>query len=196
MKKATDNLINDHTIIQEVMDIMERITKVKDPDVEHLEFIVTFIREFADGCHHAKEEGLLFPKLVDKGIPKDQGPIGMMLREHEEGRNFVKGMADNIDLYKSGKKEALNTVYQNMTGYVNLLRDHISKENNVLFRMADQVLSDNEQSTLLDQFGLTQTINIGQDKIDKYFSPCEGIGSCSSIMSELIYPIILIYLIG
>ena len=127
MKKATDNLIDDHTIIQEVMNIMERITSAKEPDVEHLEFIVTFIREFADGCHHAKEEGLLFPKLVAKGIPKDHGPIGMMLMEHEEGRNFVKGMADNLELYKSGNKEALKAVYRNMTGYVNLLRDHIAK---------------------------------------------------------------------
>ena len=168
MKKATDNLIDDHTIIQEVMDLMERITSVKDPDVEHLEFVVTFIREFADGFHHAKEEGLLFPKLVDKGIPKEFGPIGMMLREHEEGRNFVKGMADNVELYKSGNKEAIKAVYQNMTGYVRLLRDHISKENNVLFRMADQVLSEDEQSILLNQFALAQSVNIGQDKIDKY----------------------------
>jgi len=170
MKRATDNLIDDHTIIQEVMDIMERITTVKDPSVEHLEFIVTFIREYADGFHHAKEEGLLFPKLVDKGISKEFGPIGMMLREHEEGRNFVKGMAENLELYKSGKKEALEAVYQNMTGYVNLLRDHISKENNILFRMADQVLSDDEQSTLLNQFAMAQANNIGQDKIDKYLA--------------------------
>jgi len=170
MKRATDNLIDDHTIIREVMDTMERITSVKDPDVEHLEFIVTFIREYADGFHHAKEEGLLFPKLVDKGIPKEFGPIGMMLREHEEGRNFVRGMADNVELYKSGNKEALKAVYQNMTGYVNLLRDHISKENNVLFRMADQALSDEEQRHLLDQFGLANEVSIGQDKIDEYLA--------------------------
>jgi len=170
MKRATDNLVDDHTIIQKVMDIMVRITSVKDPDVEHLEFVVSFIREYADGCHHAKEEGLLFPKLVDKGIPKEFGPIGMMLREHEQGRNFVKGMADNIALYKAGNKEALKDVYQNMNGYVNLLRDHIAKENNVLFRMADQALSDEEQSILLNQFALAMTVNIGQDKIDKYLA--------------------------
>ena len=170
MKKATDNLIDDHSNIQQLMDVMERITTVKNPDIEHLEFIVTFIREFADGCHHAKEEGLLFPKLVDKGIPKEFGPIGMMLREHEEGRNFVKGMADNLDLYKSGNKEALQAINQNMTGYVDLLRNHIAKENNVLFKMADQVLSNEEQKQLLDQFGLADTVSIGQDKIDEYLS--------------------------
>lgn len=181
MKKATDNLIDDHSNIQQLMDVMERITSVKEPDVEHLEFIVTFIREFADGCHHAKEEGLLFPKLVDKGIPKEFGPIGMMLREHEEGRNFVKGMAENVGLYKSGNKEALKAVYQNMTGYVNLLRDHISKENNILFRMADQVLSDDEQSILLNQFALAQSDSIGQEKTDKYLAQVKDLSTVYNV---------------
>jgi len=170
MRKVTDNLIDDHSLIQEVMNTMERITKKNDPDVEHLEFIVSFIREFADGNHHAKEEGILFPKLIEKGIPKDHGPIGMMLMEHEEGRNYVKGMAENIVLYKSGKKEALKAVFQNMTAYVNLLRNHITKENNVLFRMADQVLTNEEQTRLLHQFGQAEEESTGKDKIDKYLA--------------------------
>ncbi len=61
-----------------------------------------------------------------------------MLSEHIQGRNFVKGMAENIALYKEGDMPALEQVFINMTGYVNLLRTHISKENNILFRMADQ----------------------------------------------------------
>jgi hemerythrin-like domain-containing protein len=170
MNKATDNLISDHTHIEKLMDVMERITKENDPDVEHLEFIVQFIREFADGCHHAKEEGLLFPILVERGIPKEHGPIGMMLMEHDEGRNYVKGMAENIALLKSGKKEALQTVYQNMTGYVNLLRNHIAKENNVLFRIADQVLSNEEQIQLLSQFGTAEETTTGREKIEKYLN--------------------------
>lgn len=170
MKRATDNLIDDHVIIQKVMDVMERSTVVKEPNVEHLEFVVNFIRRFADGCHHAKEEGLLFPKLVDKGIPKDHGPVGMMLLEHEEGRQFVKGMADNIALYKAGKKEALKAVFQNMIGYVNLLRNHIAKENNILFRMADQVLSDDEQTALLNSFGIAEAANIGREKMEEYLA--------------------------
>ena len=170
MKKATDNLIDDHTHIQKLMDVMERITTVKDPDVEHLEFIVQFIREFADGCHHAKEEGLLFPKLVEKGIPKEHGPIGMMLMEHDEGRSYVKGMADNLAFYKSGNKDALKAVYQNMAGYVNLLRNHIHKENNILFRMADQVLSDDEQNSLLNQFGQAEETSTGKEKINAYLA--------------------------
>ncbi len=170
MKRATEDLINNHTIIQNVMDVMESITTVNDPDLEHLEFIVSFIREYADGFHHAKEEGLLFPKLVEKGIPQEFGPVGVMLREHEEGRNFVKGMADNLALYKAGNKDALQSIYLNMKGYINLLRNHISKENNILFRMADQVLSDQEQTRLVEQFNQTELSGIGKDKIDSFLA--------------------------
>jgi hemerythrin-like domain-containing protein len=39
-----------------------------------------------------------------------------------------------------------------MNGYADLLTNHISKENNILFRMADKVLSDDEQKRLLESF--------------------------------------------
>ncbi len=180
MKRATEDLIDNHLIIQKVIDVMERVTKVKDPEAEHLEFIVSFIREYADGFHHAKEEGLLFPKLVEKGIPNEFGPVGMMLREHEEGRNFVKGMADNLSLYKSGNKDALQSIYANMKGYINLLRNHILKENNILFRMADQVLTDKEQTRLLEQFDDTESSGIGKAKIDTFLAKIKEL--------EILYP--------
>lgn len=173
MKRATEDLINNHTTIQRVMDVMENITTVNDPPVEHLEFFVSFIREYADGFHHAKEEGFLFPKLVEKGIPNEFGPVGMMLREHEEGRNFVKGMADNLTLYKEGDKNALQLIYANMKGYINLLRNYIMKEDNILFRMADQVLSDEEHKKLLEQFGETESLGIGKVKIDAFLAKIE-----------------------
>ena len=170
MKLATDNLIDDHVLIVEVMDFMDYITTIDNPDVEHLEFIVSFIREFADGHHHAKEEGLLFPKLVEKGMPKEQGPIGVMLSEHDKGRAYVKGMAENISLYKSGKNEALKAVYLNMKGYTSLLRDHIHKENNILFKMADNFLSGEEQNQLLEKFNQEETANNVQSKKEHFIS--------------------------
>ena len=45
-----------------------------------------FFRNFADGCHHAKEENLLFPRMKERGVPENGGPIGVMLAEHEQGR--------------------------------------------------------------------------------------------------------------
>lgn len=164
MKKATENLIEDHSLILEALDVMEQVTTSDNPDKEHLDFIVSFIKDFADGCHHSKEEKILFPKLVEKGMPEKQGPIGVMLMEHDRGRAYVKSLAENVRLYKEGGKEALQDAYRDLKGYASLLRDHISKENNILFRMADNFLTPDEQSQLLSKFCTTESFCTGPDK--------------------------------
>jgi hemerythrin-like domain-containing protein len=152
MNKATGNLENDHIHILRLTEIMERITRSETPDPEHIETVVDVIRNFADGIHHAKEEQHLFPKLEEKGFSQHQGPVAVMLHEHDEGRNYVKGIVENLALYKNGNKEAVRGMYKNMLAYSTLLENHIAKENNILFRMADNVLSGDEQSNLLVQF--------------------------------------------
>jgi hemerythrin-like domain-containing protein len=82
--------------------------------------------------------------------------------DHEQGRTFVKGMAENIQLYKNGATDSLPLIYENMTGYCELLTNHIAKENNILFRMADNVFTSDNQQSLLHQF---QLIDAGSDGV-------------------------------
>jgi hemerythrin-like domain-containing protein len=152
MTTATQNLENDHVQILRLIEVMERITESADPNVDHLELIVKVIREFADGLHHAKEEQLLFPLMVQKGFSNESGPVAVMLHDHAEGRNFVKGMVENISRFQHGDASALQNIYNNMLGYADLLKNHIHKENNVLFRMADKAFTSAEQESLLLDF--------------------------------------------
>jgi hemerythrin-like domain-containing protein len=152
MKTATENLENDHVYIIRLTEVMQKMAGVGSPDPSHIESVIAIIRNFADGIHHAKEENLLFPKLGEKGLSPNQGPVAVMLHEHTEGRNFVKGMAENLSLYRNGNLEAAKEISINLAGYASLLHDHIAKENNILFRMADNVLSAQEQSDLLLDF--------------------------------------------
>ncbi len=152
MTTATQNLEADHVYILRLTEVMERITQSDDPNPEHLETIVKVIREFADGLHHAKEEQLLFPLLVQKGFSTEHGPVAVMLHEHQLGRNFVKGMTEGISKLKQGDSSAITDVYANMLGYTGLLKNHITKENNVLFPMADKAFSHAEQVSLLNDF--------------------------------------------
>ena len=153
MNTATKNLEQDHESILKLIDVIEAMTTHTDPDIADYEEVVDLIRNFADGLHHAKEETLFFPLMAERGFSMKQGPIAMMLSEHEQGRNYVKGISENIRLLKEGDLSALNMIYRNMLGYCELLRNHIAKENNVLFRMADNALSEEDQQTLLTQFG-------------------------------------------
>jgi len=111
-----------------------------------------FIRGYADAWHHAKEEVHLFPALEAHGIPKDGGPIGMMLYEHEIGRSHVRAMVEHLDAASAGDDEARATVIEHAMGYADLLEDHIQKENGILFDMADQVLPPDEQSRLQEVY--------------------------------------------
>jgi hemerythrin-like domain-containing protein len=75
-----------------------------------------------------------------------------MLQDHEKGRTYVKGMTEGIKIYRMGQREATGLIYFNMLGYAELLTNHIQKENNILFRMADNAFSTEEQQLLLLQF--------------------------------------------
>jgi len=152
MNKATKNLENDHVNILRLIDVMEKMILVKRTNTEPFEKAVSLIKSYADGFHHAKEETLLFPMMIKKGYSIEQGPIAVMLHDHVQGRNYVKGMTDGIASYKKGNEAALAKIFENMQGYIILLRSHIAKENNVLFRMADNALSENDQQELLEEF--------------------------------------------
>jgi hemerythrin-like domain-containing protein len=152
MKTATRNLEDDHVHIIRLTDIMEKITEEENPDVDHLGTIVKIIRNFADGIHHSKEEELFFPFLSGRGFSSAAGPVAVMLNEHVAGRNYVKGMAENIELFSKGRTEAKFGIYRNMLDYAALLKSHIGKENNILFRMADRALTDEDNELLLKQF--------------------------------------------
>jgi hemerythrin-like domain-containing protein len=157
MNTATQNLENDHVFILRLIDIMEAMVQQHSTNSDHLELVANLIRKFADGFHHAKEEKLLFPLMITKGFSDQQGPIALMLTEHDLGRLYTKEISNNIELLKQDKNFVLPKIYLNMKNYINMLRNHIAKENNVLFRMADQVLSTDEQQNLLTEFAKAES---------------------------------------
>lgn len=170
MKTATMNLEEDHIHILKLTEVMNAITRYDKPDTGHIEDIIDIIKNYADGLHHAKEENLFFPALESKGFSAEQGPVAVMLHEHIQGRNFVKGITDNLILYKQGNKTALEEIYQNMSGYADLLVNHIAKENNILFRMADNALSDIEQKNLAEQFDIIEQNRPAGNKVSDYIN--------------------------
>lgn len=157
MNTATQNLENDHIYILRLTDVMLAMVEKQSIDTDHFELVINLIRNFADGTHHAKEEDLLFPLMGEKGFSPDNGPVAVMLHDHEEGRKYVKAAWAGIQEFKNGNAGALQGIYQNMAGYAQLLQGHIDKENNILFRMADQVFSDDEQQSLLAKFATIES---------------------------------------
>ena len=164
MKYATDDLRHEHEVILVLLEALEGASEKMDKgeDVPHadLEQMVQAIRTFADSCHHGKEEDLLFPALHQAGMPTDAGPIAVMLSDHEMGRAFVRGMANAlVDMKTTQTGDA--AFVENAFGYIQLLRSHIHKENNILFVMAEQMLPEAQQKQLLEEFAAMEKVRIG-----------------------------------
>jgi hemerythrin-like domain-containing protein len=168
MGAAIEQLMKEHEAIQRMLNIVEKVcanlTSGERVDPEHLKQILEFFRIFADECHHGKEEHVLFPALEEAGIPKEGGPIGLMLNEHNLMRGYVKNFAEAVDRYQAGEPQALSKVVHYATDYVATLRQHIDKENNILFPMAEIQLSDEKQTELAEQFESIETEKIGEGK--------------------------------
>jgi hemerythrin-like domain-containing protein len=152
MKYASRDLMDEHEGILHGLAILEKMALLVASDSggikTDLAAMIDFLRLFADKCHHGKEEGILFPAMEKYGIPKDGGPIGQMLIEHEKGREFIRGMSIAIATDEINKESFL----QNAHGYIDLLRAHINKENTILFPMGDRAIPEAEQITILEAF--------------------------------------------
>ncbi len=164
MGKATQDLRKEHEAILHVLSILNQMMlSQNEEDTLFHDYgeVVYFLKTFADKCHHGKEENYLFQALVRKGIPNEGGPVGVMLKEHEQGRGFIAQMSrslENKDI--QGFRDAA-------AQYCDLLRSHIEKENNVLFQMADRVMDEREQDLLFGKFEQHEETVIGHGVHDK-----------------------------
>jgi hemerythrin-like domain-containing protein len=176
--KATQILSEEHGVILRVLDTIDTaIGKAQNRQVQ-AEAITPgffieaadFIKGFADGCHHRKEEGILFKAMSANGIPVEGGPIGVMLYEHEQGRAFTRGMRSAAEKWLAGDESAKAEVVKNAAGYVTLLRQHISKEDNILFPMADRVIPPADYAQVEEGFEHVEHEETGEGVHEKYLA--------------------------
>ena len=165
MNEATQVLRKEHDAILPMLDATEHVAESlaagASIPVHILSNAIEFFRLFADRCHHGKEEELLFPTLEKKGVSRAGGPIGVILMEHDSGRKFIAEMAEAAKAYESGDHEAGRKWATAAMNYSRLLRDHIAKENNVLFVMAERLLTPAEQQQLAAEFEQVEIQKMG-----------------------------------
>jgi len=165
MATATEILRKEHDAILRMLEVTEQVAEQLDRGEkvapQTLDGLLEFFRLFADQCHHGKEEELLFPALEKKGMPRQAGPIGVMLIEHDQGRSLVQQMAQEGAAYAAGTAGAAGRWSSAARGYVQLLREHIYKENNILFVMAERMLTGTEQQELVAAFERVEEEKMG-----------------------------------
>jgi hemerythrin-like domain-containing protein len=145
MKDPIEELMDEHRTIEQVLAALETAAQ-RDVPISFYERAVDFITHFADGCHHDKEEALLFPALEAHGVPKGGGPIAVMLHEHDVGRACVARLREAI---AAGDVAAARDAARD---YTDLLHPHIAKEDGVLYEIARRVLPKQEIEALATRF--------------------------------------------
>lgn len=149
MEDPIEILKEEHEIIKKGLSILEVSTRNAGViSVSEIEKLLMFFDEFVDKCHHAKEEQSLFPLIEMKGIPKEGGPIGVMLFEHEKGRMLRRAMLSTLKDFEKN----FDAFRDYARDFISLLNEHIYKENNILFPMADIVLSRSDKEKLFNDF--------------------------------------------
>ena len=176
--KSTEELKAEHEGILEglriLAEICARLEQGRKVEAAHLDRMVAFIKEFADRCHHAKEETVLFAELEKAGMPRESGPVGVMLHEHEAGRAYVRGLVDGIAAYRAGRPAT--RLVENARAYVALLRSHIDKENNVLYPMAERLLAPVTDKAMLERFERIEKERIGVGRHEEFHRMLEQLG--------------------
>jgi hemerythrin-like domain-containing protein len=172
--RPTEILMNEHRVIEQVLSCLEAMSQQAlaqgSLDGDSARQALDFFKTFADGCHHGKEEKFLFPMMERKGFPRDGGPTGVMLHEHALGREQIAGMAAAVDDASVGKPDAVERFAKHARSYVELLRQHIFKEDHVLFVMADRALNSVEQEALLHAFDSVEHHDMGPGAHEKFLA--------------------------
>lgn len=150
--QVTDELMKEHQLILKYLDLMERYVEFSKTSrrenilLEKAQDFISFIQQFADTYHHAKEEDVLFKYLQTPGVLTHCNPLPVMLSEHEQGRTHVRNMIDAVENIN------IENIYENVSDYCQLLRQHIFKEDNVLYPMAENGLPDEDKIAVESEY--------------------------------------------
>ena len=146
--KSTDLLIQDHKLILRALDVLDAMSASNETaaaaDQTDINKILDFLRWFADAHHQAKEDTILFPALKAAAVSQSR-PVDHMMFEHAQERSFMEEMEKDLRLSKVS--EFVNCANR----LSSVLRNHIYKEDRILFETADAVLTPDEDNLLVER---------------------------------------------
>jgi hemerythrin-like domain-containing protein len=170
---AVSILSGEHRVILQTIDCLEAIARravaerrIPQP---HADQALDIIRTFADRCHHGKEEDLLFPAL--EAMRPGFGPTAQMRHEHVLGRQHVARMGEAL---LGGE---VSTFVEHAAGYAELLRQHIHKEDEILFRIAQHLLSEEDDRLLLEAYAAVEHDDMGDGTHERLLGQADALAT-------------------
>jgi hemerythrin-like domain-containing protein len=152
--KSTKFLMQEHKLILRALDVLDSMAgsaekngKIDNDDIGSM---LDFLRWFADAHHQVKEETLLFPALRRAAAAQNRSVQHMML-EHEQER----GLIDKIET--AVRMASIPDLVVSIEKLSSILRNHIYKEDQILFEVTREAVTGGADDELLDQLGRFET---------------------------------------
>ena len=163
-KKWDEYLLAEHEMIERGMAVLkEQLDKVTDSehDPVKLQRAIDFLLEFGDRIHNKKEEEFLFPLMEERGVPKEGGPLGVMIMEHDAERRLLANMLMQVGKINKAPFEEQLAFQNDGLEYLKIRAEHIWKENDILYPMARKIFQEGDNERLMGQFAKVNTETYG-----------------------------------
>ncbi len=172
--EAIDILMEEHRVIERVLDALEvaagRLHRGEPVRAGFFLEVAEFATGFADGCHHRKEEGVLFHIMEEHGGPARGGPIEALMQEHVEGRALSCELRSAATALERGDDAAAKRIVKAARGYAALLREHIEKEDEGVFPMAARLIPETEHDRMMAWFAEVEDNDTGMGAHARYLA--------------------------
>jgi DUF438 domain-containing protein len=166
-----DFLVAEHEMIERAMAVLRSNLEKIDEAIKtplQMQRAIDFLLEFGDKVHNTKEEKFLFPLMEQKGLPVQGGPIGVMLMEHDAERKLLQRMMAELPNLAEATTVARQKFAAEGFEYLTIRAEHIWKENDVLYAMGRKVFSDEDNTSLLNEFKTLDRQTYGDTARDHY----------------------------
>ena len=168
----TENLIKEHKEINELLEIMSKIAaKIKSKDVFYptdVEEIIDYLIIIIDKSHHGKEDEVFYPELISTGISKEAEPLSLINYEHTLAKRYLKEISSCVVNCKIGNDFSGELLADSLTNYVVVIQNHIKREEEFVFPIANEVLSTEKQNEILQRFEHIDQQNITHSFLDRF----------------------------
>jgi hemerythrin-like domain-containing protein len=165
---ATETLRNDHKQIRRLEKIaIKCYTKLyagDDIPFSDIEKMTGIMSEFLDAIHYSREEDAYFPCVSSYGSLKDE--IRAFMIEHEFSRRIAVNIAKHLQKWKEGEDNR-EPVARFLKAYAVYLNDHMAKEDKFFDKAEAQVLSQEEEKLMYEEFRAVTAVTTTLDEMVK-----------------------------
>ena len=149
-------LMIEHRLIERMIRLiaaeLSHIEMTGKVNLRFMDMTVDFVRNYADNCHHGKEENILFRDFESKPLTVElERILKELLEEHRKGREVVGKLVKAKERLMMGESKAVSDIIECMRWLVDFYPKHIEKEDRHFFLPCMDYFSSEEKDALLDE---------------------------------------------